>query len=119
MPAPGGVPPPGMMGPRKHGGRTYARGGGVGPGWTESERLKTPVQHSPGKNDGKDIGRKKPITYATGGMVKRAAGGPIYSAKGPMSPKLSGGAGGGEARLEKEGRARRNYKAAPTGSPTS
>jgi hypothetical protein len=34
-----------------------------GPGWTESMRAWGGPQHHPGKNDGKDIGRRKPITY--------------------------------------------------------
>lgn len=86
-------PPPGM---RKSGGRAYASGGSVKPGPTWKEGLKngTQVQHSDGKSDGKNIGRPKPITYATGGPVE-------HPVKGGMAPKLAGGAGGGEARLEK------------------
>jgi hypothetical protein len=66
-----GMPPPGALGPRKSGGRTYAKGGRVkpGPGWIESEKNKTPVQHTDGKKDGKDIGRGRPITYRRGGLV--------------------------------------------------
>ena len=61
-PAPPPMPPPSPPGlPMR------ARGGGVGPGWATSEKWKTPVQHSPGKNDGKDLGRGRPITYAQGG----------------------------------------------------
>ena len=59
---PGGVP---GLGPRRNGGRaTYARGGSVksGPAYEEGLRAGTQVQHSPGKNDLKDIGRGKPIT---------------------------------------------------------
>jgi hypothetical protein len=39
------------------------------PGWKQSERNKTPVQHTDGKTDGPDIGRKKAITYNAGGGV--------------------------------------------------
>ena len=96
---PAGLPPglpPGMP-PRAKGGRVD--GTKV---YRESMHAGTQVQHSPGKNDTKNIGRKKPITYQDGGRVKRAAGGPIYSsAKGHMAPHLPGGAGGGLARLKK------------------
>jgi hypothetical protein len=40
------------------------------PGWRESAKHKTPVQHTDGKDDGEDIGRRKPITYRRGGGVK-------------------------------------------------
>jgi hypothetical protein len=65
-------------------------------------KSKTPVQHSPGKNDTKDIGRGKPITYATGGRISS-------SPTGEMGPKFEGGAGGGEARLQKARRAASKY----------
>jgi hypothetical protein len=111
MPPPGlapGLPPggPGLpMGPRKGGGRTYAKGGAVkdGPAWNEGRRNGTQVQHSDGKDDGKDIGRGKPITYRTGGRIEHIAG------TAGMGPKLPGGGGGGEARLAKQSRARCNY----------
>lgn len=122
-PPPGMMPPPGAGGPppmlppgmppRSAGGSTYAKGGRVGVNkgtkvYEESLRLGTHVSHDPGKNDGKDIGRGKPITYRKGGAVKRATGGPIYAPeKGGMGPKFEGGAGGGEARIEKAARARR------------
>jgi hypothetical protein len=87
-------PPPGMAGPpgappiRHDGGRAYASGGAVksGPAWEEGKRNGTQVSHSGNKMDGKDVGRSKPVTYAGGGAV----------------PRLSGGARGGLARLEKE-----------------
>lgn len=89
---PGGGLPPGIA-PRRSGGRV------PGPGWTESMRTKTPVQHAPGKNDGKDIGRGKPITYKTGGCI---------SSEGtPMGPKMPGGGRGGLARLAKARTAKR------------
>jgi len=66
MSGPGGPPPSGPP-PMP----MRARGGAVpGPGWTTSEKWRTPVQHSDGKNDGKDLGRGKPITYAKGGVAK-------------------------------------------------
>jgi hypothetical protein len=85
-PPPGGPPPglggpPGMppppMGMRKRGGRVGVRDQGPGdhmpeqpPGWRESAKHKTPVQHTDGKQDGKDIGRGPVITKARGGKVK-------------------------------------------------
>ncbi len=85
------APPPGMAGPpmpQKDGGRThYAAGGKVGldPAKVQSMKAGTQVQHSDGKNDGKDIYRAKQITYAKGGQV----GG------------IDDGAGSGPGRLEK------------------
>ncbi len=100
---PPGMPPPGMP-PRQADGRAYAKGGAVksGPAWKEGLRSGTQVQHTDGKNDGKDIGRPKPITYKTGGKVESPQG--VAAAT-----RLPGGAGGGEARLVKEGRARKDY----------
>jgi hypothetical protein len=142
MPPPGAMPPPGI---RSSGGRAYAKGGAVksGPAWEEGRKEGTQVQHAPGKNDGKDIGRGKPITYQRGGGVPdsgnrgvadlvserdaaqqarenaahrlskgvlRKTGGPVYSpAKGGMSPKFEGGAGGGLARIAKAKRAVTKY----------
>ncbi len=144
-PPPGGppMPPPGLgapgMGPRRHGGRAYAHGGGVknGPAWDGMMKAITPVQHSDGKGDGNDIGRGAVITKAKGGPimpanvgklaprntpsgvaglsggVKRKTGGPIYApATGHMGPKLPGGSGGGQAREVKERRARKMYASA-------
>ena len=85
-PVPPQLPGPPLM--RAKGGRIKP-----GPGWTESERLKTPVQHTDGKLDGKDVGRKQVVTYATGGRIE--------SENAPMGPKLPGGAMGGLARLAK------------------
>jgi hypothetical protein len=102
--------PPGGI--RKHGGRTrtYKRGGGVkdGPAWKEGLRDGTQVQHADGKDDGKDIGRGRVVTYKTGGAVE-------HPKKGGMAPKLPGGGGGGEARLAKQKRARKDY-ATPKGA---
>ncbi len=121
----GGPPMPGPMPPRHGGGRTYAKGGAVksGPAWAEGMRNRTQPQGSPGKNDGKNIGRGKPITYAkggavgprlvqfyAGGAVKRAHGGKVESPQGvDPATKLPGGGGGGEARLAKAKRAKRDY----------
>jgi hypothetical protein len=106
---PPGLPPPGMGPPgmppgmpRKRGGAVKAAydharplsGGkstpgdkmpGQPPGWTESAKHKTPVQHTDGKTDGPDIGRKKPITYRSGGGVKNASNA-VAPAKGFASP---------------------------------
>lgn len=113
-PPPGAMPPPGMAGPggpmppgmppRSAGGRAYATGGAVkpGPAWKGGLKSGTQMQNTPsGKNDMKDVGRGKPMTYATGGR--------ITSENGPMGPKFDGGAGGGKARIQKEERAERKY----------
>jgi hypothetical protein len=34
-----------------------------GPAWEEGLKNCTPVRHSPGKSDGKELGRGRPITY--------------------------------------------------------
>lgn len=108
------MPPPGMP--------MRARGGSVkdGPAFQEGISAGTAVTHSPGKNDQSDVGRKKAITYKAGGAVPGrrlvsfyASGGPVEAPKGVApATKLPGGGGGGEARLAKERRARRDYKSA-------
>ncbi len=120
--------PPGMP-PRRKGGRTYAKGGAVksGPAWDEGVKAGTKPHNSPGKKDGKDIGRGRQITYAKGGAVgprlvqfyaggavkQRAHGGKVESPQGvDPATKLPGGGGGGEARLAKAKRAARDYKRA-------
>ena len=108
MPPPGAgpMPPPGMMPPRKTGGRVVKRasGGAVsGPAWKEGLRSGTQVQHSDGKNDGKNLGRGKPITYKTGGAVESPKG-----HAGPHPVHLPSGSGGGKARLFKEKMAKRS-----------
>ena len=105
MAPPGGapmMPPPGMP-PRRSGGRAYAKGGAVkdGPAWNEGKRAGTSVQNNPsGKNDQRDVGRGKPITYKTGGRIE--------APQGVSAPHLPGGSGGGEARLAKERMAKRS-----------
>ena len=102
MPPPGAGGPPGMppgMPPRRSGGAAYAKGGAVkdGPTWKEGIRTGTPMQNNPaGKNDQLDVGRKRVITYRTGGAVEHKAGSK------PTTPHLPGGSGGGLARLRKE-----------------
>ena len=99
------MPPPGM---HANGGRTYATGGGVNSGtkvFEASRKNGTQVAHSDGKNDGKQLGRGKPITYATGGPV-------FASATGQHGPKFIGG-NGGLTRLQEAARAARLYKKAP------
>lgn len=107
MPPPGMAGPPGMP-PRANGGRTYATGGGVNSGtkvFNASMKAGTQMMHSDGKNDGKQLGRGKPVTYATGGPV-------FASATGQHGPKFKGGALGGEAKLQKAARAAKMYKKA-------
>ncbi len=106
MPPPGMAGPPGMP-PRSNGGRTYATGGGVNSGtkvFEASRKAGTQVMHSDGKNDGKQLGRGKPITYATGGPVNA-------SPTGQHGPKFIGG-NGGLTRLQEAKRAARLYKKA-------
>lgn len=97
----GGMPPPPMppappmappVPPMRNGGRAYASGGSVK---AQSIRNGTPVQHSPGKNDTKDLGRGKPITYAKGGKVK--------------GYPLNAGSESGVGRLEKTRSQKRMY----------
>ena len=119
---PPGAPPMGAMGMHKKGGRVQrARGGSVkdGPTWNEGRKAGTQVQHSDGNTDRKNMGRGKPITYATGGKV--TPGFSIKEARGARGvdrlgvemtegggPKLPGGAAGGEARLYKAHHAKRS-----------
>jgi hypothetical protein len=109
LPPPGAVPPPGLgaapppgMPPRAHGGRAYKHGGGVksGPGWTESMKAREPYvdKSSDNKDDQKDIGRGRSITYRRGGAVEAS------DAVAPAT-KLPGGSGGGKGRLAKAKRA--------------
>ena len=105
VPPPGGMPGamPGQI--RRSGGAAgYAKGGGVkpGPAYMEGVRNGTQPMNSPGKNDTKDIGRKRVVTFMAGGKVEAPKG----VAK---ATELPGGSGGGEARLAKEKRARRDY----------
>lgn len=90
-PLPTGLPPGGPLAMRAKGGRVKP-----GPGWTESMKNETPVQHLP--NTEKFAKRGKPITYATGGPINSPA-------KGGMGPKMPGGGHGGLARLAKAKRA--------------
>ena len=140
---PGGMPPPGL---RKRGGRVGVQNQGPGdkmpenpPGWTESAKHKTPVQHTDGKTDGANIGRGKPITYRRGGGVKdvsvpvkaaqtiadpvsrrvhqagTAPGMRVTSRAVPPTPpiaeghKFKGGAKSGVGRLEKIAMEKRSY----------
>lgn len=95
MPPPGAVPPPGMP-PRYAGGRAYKRGGKVNADTAGIGVGRTPVQHSPNKQDGKNIGRKDVITKATGGPITSK-----YGFRSGMAPHAKGGAGGGLAKLDK------------------
>lgn len=81
--------------------------------FNESRREGTHISHTPSKNDisEKNLNRPRVVSFKTGGGVKTfMTGGRITSpAKGAMGPKMDGGAGGGEGRIEKASRAKRNY----------
>ena len=84
------------MPPRRSGGAAYAKGGAVkdGPTWKEGIRSGTPMQNNPaGKNDQADVGRKRVVTYRTGGAVEHKAGSK------PTTPHLPGGAADREIRM--------------------
>lgn len=114
MPPPGVLPPPGMP-PRYAGGRAYKKGGAVfsgaqskvsatakgtiGSNKSDSQSAgigvgRTPLQPSPNKQDGKNIGRGPVITKATGGPISSKA-------RGQMAPHAKSGAGGGLSRIDK------------------
>lgn len=100
--------PPGMMA-RKKGGRVTTTQKGT-PVFEEGVRSGTPISHDPGKNDLKDMNRKRVVTFKSGGKVVsfRAAGGRVEAPQGvEKASKLPGGAGGGEGRLAKAHRAER------------
>jgi hypothetical protein len=57
---------PGRLGTDAPGGLAFSSGDGEpksGPAWLEGMRNRTPVQHSPGKNDQRDVNRPRPVTY--------------------------------------------------------
>ena len=137
---PPGMPPPGM---RKRGGRVGVRNQGPGdrmpenpPGWTESAKHKTPVQHTDGKDDGANIGRGPVITKRRGGGVKGVSvavapaeritdrvskpvmlsgkshthvSQPVKPAKPLENHKFHGGSKSGIGRLEKSSLQKSNY----------
>jgi hypothetical protein len=130
----GGMPPGGPPIPHAMGGRAYKKGGAVKMSGEKKHGkhekpykmratggfvgkksnadvkgvtgvgLRTPIQHSGNKSDTQNIGRKAPITKATGGPITsealkkgdwpKAEGG-LFSEKAPKSPKFGGGSGGG------------------------
>jgi hypothetical protein len=105
-----------------------ARGGKVhnphgSPVFNESLRAGTKVAgDGNNKDDGKDIGRGRVVTFFAGGKVKggggygpkqtptRAKGGRVEASDGvAKATRLPGGSGGGEARLVKARRAAHDY----------
>lgn len=75
------------------------------PGWSESAKFKTPVQHTDGKTDGPDIGRGKVVTYNKGGKVSMGFGAhPTAKAGGA---NITAGGRSGNARLQKARQASR------------
>lgn len=127
MPSAGpGIPPPGMPPMRARGGKVQTpTGTGVAKNTRDAEKnhgspvfnasMRNGTQISGtgnNKDDGKDIGRGRVVSFRTGGGVKsfRAYGGRVESPDGvAAASKLPGGGGGGEARLAKEARAKRGY----------
>ena len=84
------------------------------PVYNASTRAGTQVSDGDGNNkdDSKDIGRGRVVTFASGGKVKRffAKGGRVESPDGvAKASMLPGGSGGGKGRLAKERRAERVY----------
>lgn len=99
-PAPAMMKPP-MGGPpgmpmRASGGRIKS-----GPAWAEGLRNGTPVEHTDGKNDTKDIVRPRQVTYAKGGKVEAGKG---------MGPRMTAGAESGEGRLQKTAMQKRSKR---------
>ena len=129
MPPPGAGGPPGAppMPMRASGGRVQTpTGTGVAPMnnsskktsgspvFNASTRNGTQVSDGDGNNkdDSKNIGRGRVVTFASGGKVKRfyAKGGRVESPDGvAKASMLPGGSGGGKGRLAKERRAERVY----------
>lgn len=56
--------------------------------WKDGKKNGTALQHTNGKTDGPDMGRKKPITFARGGLVK--PGHPIRPVKPDGATPLPG-----------------------------
>lgn len=116
MPGPGG-PPPGMPPMRARGGKVQKpTGTGVAketrdaeknhgsPVFNQSMRNGTQISGTGNnKDDGKDLNRKRVVTFAAGGgVVSFKAGGRVESPQGVApATRLPGGGGGGEARLAK------------------
>jgi hypothetical protein len=67
--------------------------------WTDSAKNKTPVQHTDGKIDGPDIGRKKVITYNRGGKVDMGFG--VHPTAKASNAHIMAGGRSGNARLQK------------------
>ena len=90
---------------------TYAKGGKVGFGDPAGQKVPKEGESPTGSG----VAGRRLVKFWAGGSVGKKAGGavgPLYSRNAPMGPEFEGGAGGGEARLEKAARAKRKYKAA-------